>query len=92
MIFATRGRARPGVTLPGTFRDTLTIDNPHDIDWIRFRVTGLAAAVTIKIGPSLGGSSRLERCRPVLLTVPGGGASSTLDILNRRTPRARRRR
>src|SRR5256885_10660337 len=42
--------ALPIFTLPGgSFRDTLTIDNPHDIDWIRFRVTGLATAVTIKI-------------------------------------------
>src|SRR6266487_4492049 len=31
------------VAMPGgTFRDTLTIDNAHDIDWIRFRVTSLS--------------------------------------------------
>ncbi len=73
------------VTLPGgSFRDTLTIDNPHDIDWIRFRVTGLATAVTIKIAAVTSAatvdSSDVDL---FLLTVPGGGASSTLDILNR---------
>jgi hypothetical protein len=32
-----------------TFTDTLTIDNPHDPDWIRFRVlTAVAVNVTIK--------------------------------------------
>jgi hypothetical protein len=31
------------------FSDSLTIDNPHDIDWIRFRVSGsLAQTVTFK--------------------------------------------
>jgi len=31
-------------TVPaGTFRDTLTIDNPHDVDWIRFTVGGAIA-------------------------------------------------
>jgi len=73
------------VTLPGgSFRDTLTIDNPHDIDWIRFRVTGLATAVTIQIASvtsaAAADSSDVDL---FLLTVPGGGASSTLDILNR---------
>jgi pre-peptidase len=27
------------VISPGSYRDTLSIDNPHDIDWIRFRNT-----------------------------------------------------
>lgn len=26
------------------FRDTLAIENPHDIDWLRFKVTGIVAA------------------------------------------------
>jgi hypothetical protein len=31
-------------TIPTTgFRDTLTIDNPHDIDWIAFQVEGVTA-------------------------------------------------
>jgi len=32
------------------FSDTLTIDNPHDIDWYRFRVT-LADTVTVQTKP-----------------------------------------
>src|SRR2546425_12934644 len=32
---------RGTVTLP--FRDTLAIENPHDIDWIRFHVGGVVA-------------------------------------------------
>lgn len=72
------------VTMPGgTFRDTLTIDNPHDIDWIRFRVTSLSS-VTIK-SASLTGATAVDSSDVdlYLLTVPGGGASSSLDILNR---------
>ena len=72
------------VTIPsGSFRDTLTIDNAHDIDWIRFRVTSLSS-VTIK-SASLTGATAVDSSDIdlFLLTVPGGGASSTLDILNR---------
>src|SRR6266566_24198 len=71
-------------TVPGgTFRDTLTIDNAHDIDWIRFRVTSLST-VTIK-SASLTAATAVDSSDIdlYLLTVPGGGASSTLDILNR---------
>ena len=72
------------VLLPaGSFRDTLTIDNPHDIDWIRFRVTSLTTA-TIKIASVTSvttvDSSDIDI---FLLTVPGGGASSSLDVLAR---------
>src|SRR5881296_3742706 len=72
------------VTIPGgSFRDTLTIDNAHDIDWIRFRVTSLSS-VTIK-SASLTAATAVDSSDIdlYLLTVPGGGASSTLDILNR---------
>src|SRR6266487_3634125 len=72
------------VAMPGgTFRDTLTIDNAHDIDWIRFRVTSLST-VTIK-SASLTAATAVDSSDIdlYLLTVPGGGASSTLDILNR---------
>ena len=72
------------VTVPGgSFRDTLTIDNPHDIDWIRFRVTSLSA-VTIKIASvTAAAAADSSDVDLFLLTVPGGGASSTLDILDR---------
>jgi len=68
------------VTLPGSFRDTLTIDNAHDIDWIRFRVTGVAGQiVTAKIAALPGATASSSDVDLYVLTVPGGGASSTLD-------------
>jgi hypothetical protein len=42
------GRSSSSLTPP--FVDTLTIDNPHDIDWYRFRVT-LADTVTVQTRP-----------------------------------------
>lgn len=70
------------VTLPGSLRDTLTIDNAHDIDWIRFRVTGaLGQLVTAKIAALPGATAAASDVDLYLLTVPGGGASSTLDQL-----------
>jgi len=72
------------VAIPsGSLRDTLTIDNAHDIDWIRFRVTSLSS-VTIK-SASLTAATAVDSSDIdlFLLTVPGGGASSTLDLLNR---------
>src|SRR5882762_879184 len=71
------------VVLPaGSFRDTLTIDNPHDIDWIRFRVTSLTTA-TIKIASVTSATVDSSDIDIFLLTVPGGGASSSLDTLAR---------
>ena len=72
------------VVLPvGSFRDTLTIDNPHDIDWIRFRVTSLTTA-TIKIASVTSATTVDSSDIDIfLLTVPGGGASSSLDVLAR---------
>jgi len=72
------------VLLPaGSFRDTLTIDNPHDIDWIRFRVTSLTTA-TIKIASVTSATTVDSSDIDIfLLTVPGGGASSSLDVLAR---------
>jgi hypothetical protein len=52
--FADRNFTDPAtrVDLATPYSDTLTIDNPHDIDWIRFRVPGLAPlAVTFKTAP-----------------------------------------
>jgi hypothetical protein len=70
---------------PGTFRDTLTIDNPHDIDWIRFRVSSLGN-VTIQMA-SLTAATAVDSSDidMYLLTVPGGGASPTLDVKNQAT-------
>ncbi|PYP58690.1 MAG: hypothetical protein DMD44_06910 [Gemmatimonadetes bacterium] len=37
-------------TVPApTFRDTLTIENPHDVDWIRFRYTSPGATSTAQV-------------------------------------------
>ena len=74
------------VTMPGgTFRDTLTIDNAHDIDWIKFRVTSLST-VTIK-SASLTAATAVDSSDIdlYLLTVPGGGASARLDSVNAST-------
>jgi hypothetical protein len=52
--FADRNFADPAtrVDLTAPFSDTLTIDNPHDVDWIRFRVPGLVPQpVTFKSAP-----------------------------------------
>jgi len=38
-------------TAPSPFRDTLTIENPHDVDWIRFHYTqgGLGSTAQIRV-------------------------------------------
>jgi len=37
-------------TVPApTFRDTLTIENPHDVDWIRFRYTSPGVTSTAQV-------------------------------------------
>ena len=71
------------VTVPGgAFRDTLTIDNAHDIDWIRFRVSSLTL-VTIKTAAVTSATAVDSSDVDIfLLTVPGGGASSTLDLVD----------
>jgi hypothetical protein len=55
--FADRNFADPAtrVDLTNPFSDALTIDNPHDVDWIRFQVTGsLPQLVTFKTAPLAG--------------------------------------
>lgn len=72
-------------TLPsGAFRDTLTIDNAHDVDWIRFTVSGLTT-VTIKMASLSAATADTSDVDLYLLTVPGGGASPTLDLLGQST-------
>jgi hypothetical protein len=81
------GAATPVVSLsPGAaWRDTLTIDNPHDVDWIRFRVGGLGAQlVTLRIG-ALAGAVDSSDIDLYVLTVPGGGASPSLTEIRRAT-------
>jgi hypothetical protein len=55
--FADRNFADPltRVDLTSAFSDTLTIDNPHDVDWIRFQVPGsLPQSVTFQTAPPAG--------------------------------------
>ena len=55
--FADRNFADPAtrVDLATPFSDSLTIDNPHEVDWIRFSVPGpLPQAVTIKTAAPTG--------------------------------------
>jgi hypothetical protein len=52
--FADGNFANPAtsVDLTTAFSETLTIDNPHDVDWIRFRVPGLGPqTVTFRTAP-----------------------------------------
>jgi hypothetical protein len=62
-----------GTVPAATFRDTLTIDNPHDVDWIRFRVGGvLVQSVrfrTASLVPALADSSDIDL---YVLTAPPG--------------------
>ena len=55
--FADRNFGDPStkVDLTTPFSDSLTIDNPHDVDWIRFRVPGLVPqAVTFRTASPIG--------------------------------------
>jgi hypothetical protein len=64
------------------FSDSLTIDNPHDIDWIRFRVPGPGAkVVTFRTAPPavLDPSSRNGDVDLYVLGIPVAG--SPLDTL-----------
>jgi hypothetical protein len=63
------------------FSDTLTIDNPHDIDWIRFRVPGpIPQTVAFQTAPPtvLDASSRDGDIDLYVMAVPVAG--SPLDI------------
>ena len=55
--FADRNFTTPAtrVDLASPFSEALTIDNPHDVDWIRFQVPGvLPQLVTFKTAPPAG--------------------------------------
>jgi hypothetical protein len=72
-----------GPPYPTGLREQLTIDNAHDVDWIRFRVVdplggGLPQVVRFRTASLLSGDT-LSDIDLYVLTVPGGGASGTLD-------------
>jgi hypothetical protein len=80
--FADRNFADPAtrVDLTAPFSDTLTIDNPHDVDWIRFRVPGTGPqAVTFKTAPPADvNGSRVGDIDLYVLGIPVAG--SPLDV------------
>jgi hypothetical protein len=80
--FADRNFAAPAtrVDLTAPFSDTLTIDNPHDVDWIRFRVPGpVAQTVTFRTAPpSSAGSAETGDIDLYVLGIPVAG--SPLDV------------
>ena len=80
--FADRNFADPvtRIDLETPYSEALTIDNPHDVDWIRFRVPGLVAqAVTLKTAPPAGVSaSRAGDIDLYVLGIPTAG--SPLDV------------
>jgi hypothetical protein len=61
------------VPTPDTFRDTLTIDNPHDVDWIRFTVGGLfAQSVRFRTASLIAAFSDSSDIDLYVLTAPPG--------------------
>jgi hypothetical protein len=86
--FCSAEQAAVSVTSVSTgaaaWRDTLTIDNPHDVDWIRFRVSAgpSGLSTTIKVAALVAGvdSSDIDL---YILTVPGGGARASLTEIRR---------
>jgi hypothetical protein len=79
---ADRNFAAPAtrVDLSTPFSDALTIDNPHDVDWIRFSVPGFGPQmVTLKTAPPAGvTASRAGDIDLYLLGIPVAG--SPLDV------------
>ncbi len=79
---ADRNFADPAtrIDLTTSFSEALTIDNPHDVDWIRFRVPGgVPQAVTFKTAPPAGASgSEAGDIDLYVLGIPVAG--SPLDV------------
>jgi hypothetical protein len=80
--FADRNFADPAtrVDLTTPFSDSMTIDNPHDVDWIRFRVPGaVTQLVTFRTAPPAGVSgSRAGDIDLAVMAIPVAG--SPLDV------------
>jgi hypothetical protein len=79
--FADRNFAAPAthVDLAAPFSDTLTIDNPHDVDWIRFQVPGLVAqTVTFRTAPPITATADASDIDLYVLGIPVAG--SPLDV------------
>jgi hypothetical protein len=79
--FADRNFADPQlrVDLSKAYSDTRTIDNPHDIDWIRFHVPGLLPqVVTLRTAPRLANLSKPGDIDLYVIGIPQPG--SPLDL------------
>jgi hypothetical protein len=80
--FADRNFADPAtrIDLATPFSEPLTIDNSHDVDWIRFRVPGaIPQVVTLKTAPRAGASASIAGDIDLyVLGIPVAG--SPLDI------------
>jgi hypothetical protein len=73
--FADDNFANPAthIDLSKPFAENMTIDNAHDVDWIRFRVSGLLPqAVAIRTTPQPFGASDRSDIDLYLMTVPNG--------------------
>lgn len=81
--YADSGNRR--ITLSTTFSDTLTIDNPHDIDWLRIDLPG-TGPVSVRLrtlsrpfpGAALADSSDIDL---YLLTTPNPSTGQGLNVV-----------
>ena len=73
--FADRNFADPltQVDLTTPFSETLTIDNPHDIDWIRVRVPGPAVQLVTFRTASRAGVGAADDIDLYVMGIPSGG-------------------
>ncbi|HUF25342.1 MAG TPA: hypothetical protein VMM18_00070 [Gemmatimonadaceae bacterium] len=80
--FADENFANPTtrIDLTNAFAENLTMDTPHGIDWLRFRVPGtVAQPVTVRTVPHTFGKADRTDLDTYVLRVPG--ATGGLDIL-----------
>jgi hypothetical protein len=61
------------VDLSTPFSEALTIDNPHDIDWIRVRVPGPAAQPVTFRTASRAGAGTVDDIDLYVMGIPSGG-------------------
>jgi hypothetical protein len=74
--FADRNFLAAPVDLTTQFSEALTIDNPHDVDWIRFRVPGtVPQIVTFRTAPAIANADRPADIDLYVIGVPVAGSS-----------------
>jgi hypothetical protein len=75
--FADRNFADPltRIVLSTPYSDALTIDNPHDVDWIRFQVPGsVPQVVTFRTAPGVSSGARPADIDLYVIGVPVAGS------------------